>query len=265
MLSLAELFSLAGKSAIVTGGAKGIGEAIAGRLAEAGASVLLTDIDEPAAQRTAEAIRARGQVCEAMVADAANVDHAQAVVRRATERFGRLDILVNNAGIFPFTPALQITPEQWDRVLNTNLRGPFFFSQAAAKAMIAGGHPGRIINIASIDALHPTGALAHYDASKGGLVMLTKALALELAPHGILVNAIAPGGIATPGAAAAAERIAQLAGNTEQAASKFLDRLPLKRMGEPDEIARIVLVLASPAADYITGEVIVVDGGYLLS
>ncbi|MCS6801755.1 MAG: SDR family NAD(P)-dependent oxidoreductase [Chloroflexota bacterium] len=265
MLSLAELFSLAGKSAIVTGGAKGIGQAIAARLAEAGAAVLLTDIDEPAAHQTAAEIRASGRTCEAMVADAANPDHAYEAVRRATERFGRLDILVNNAAIFPFTPALQITPEQWDRVLNTNLRGPFFFAQAAAKAMIAGGHPGRIINIASIDALHPTGALAHYDASKGGLVMLTKSLALELAPYGILVNAIAPGGIATPGAAAAAQSVAQLSGSAEQAASRFLERLPLKRMGEPDEIARIALFLAGPAADYITGELIVADGGYLLS
>ncbi|GIW05542.1 MAG: 2-deoxy-D-gluconate 3-dehydrogenase [Dehalococcoidia bacterium] len=265
MLQLAELFSLAGKSAVVTGGAKGIGQAIAMRFAEAGARVLITDIDEPAVRGTAEAIRASGHSCEAMTADAANPDHGQEVVRQASERFGRLDILVNNAGIFPFTPALQITPEQWDRVLNTNLRGPFFFSQAAAKAMIAAGHPGRIINIASIDALHPTGALAHYDASKGGLVMLTKALALELAPFGILVNAIAPGGIATPGAAAAAQHFAQLAGGSEHAAASFLARLPLKRMGDPDEIARVALFLASSAADYITGELIVVDGGYLLS
>lgn len=256
--TIRQLFDLHGKAAIVTGGAMGIGAAIAERLAEAGAAVLIADVNEEEARRTAARIGETGSQVVAFRANMSQVGDIRAMVAATVERFGRLDVLVNNAGIFPFTPALEMTEEQWDRVLDVNLKGAFFAAQAAARAMVAGG---RIVNIASIDGLHPTGYLAHYDASKGGLVMLTRSLALELGPRGIAVNAIAPGSINTPGAATTAA----LSGNSAIAMEGFLKRIPLGRVGEPDEIAKVALFLASGAADYITGELIVVDGGYLLS
>jgi 2-deoxy-D-gluconate 3-dehydrogenase len=193
----------------------------------------------------------------------------QRMVQQTADTFGQVDILVNNAGIFPFAPALEITKELWDRVLGVNLKGAFFCAQAAARQMAQAGRGGRIINIASIDALHPTGALTHYDASKGGVVMMTKALAKEFGPHGITVNAIAPGSITTPGAAAAtgasSPESTGASGGGEDLMAAFLARIPLGRMGQPDDIAIAVLFLASDAASYITGSLLVVDGGYLLS
>jgi 2-deoxy-D-gluconate 3-dehydrogenase len=256
--TIGQLFDLQGKAAIVTGGAMGIGAAIGERLAEAGAAVLIADVNEEAARKTAARIGETGGQAVAFRADMRQVGDIRAMVAAAVERFGRLDVLVNNAGIFPFTPALEMTEEQWDRVLDVNLKGAFFAAQAAARALTAGG---RIVNIASIDGLHPTGYLAHYDASKGGMVMLTRSLALELGSRGIAVNAIAPGSINTPGAATTAA----LSGNSAIAMEGFLKRIPLGRVGEPDDIAKVALFLASGAADYITGELIVVDGGYLLS
>jgi len=256
--TIGQLFDLHGKAAIVTGGAMGIGAAITTRLAEAGAAVLIADVNEEEARRTAARIGETGSQVVAFRANMSQVGDIRAMVAATVERFGRLDVLVNNAGIFPFTPALEMTEEQWDRVLDVNLKGAFFAAQAAARAMVAGG---RIVNIASIDGLHPTGYLAHYDASKGGLVMLTRSLALELGPRGIAVNAIAPGSINTPGAATTAA----LSGNSAIAMEGFLKRIPLGRVGEPDEIAKVALFLASGAAGYITGELFVVAGGYLLS
>ena len=198
--TIAQLFDLTGKGSIVTGGGMGIGQGIALRLAEAGASVMITDIDMEAANQTVEQIKTRGQSAQATYADARIAADTRKATQATVDAFGCLDILVNNAGIFPFARALELGEEMWDNVHNTNLKGVFFHSQAAAQEMIRARHGGKIINIASIDALHPTGYLAHYDASKGGVVMLTKALARELAPYDILVNAVAPGGIATPGA-----------------------------------------------------------------
>ncbi len=181
--------------------------------------------------------------------------------------YGRLDILVNNAGIYPFAAALATSETQWDRVHDVNLRGAFFAAQAAAERMIAQQSGGRILNVASVDAVRPTGNLAAYGASKAGLVMLTKALALELAPHGILVNAIVPGEIVTPGAAKAGEQLRQERGVAveDMNSPAFLARIPLRRLGTPDDVARVALFLASGLADYITGASVVVDGGYLLT
>ncbi len=176
--SIMEIYDLKGKAAIVTGGAMGIGEAIALRLAEAGASVMIADISQEAANKVVERIKSKNGNASAIYADASSVDDASKVVQATVDAFGRLDILVNNAGIYPFTPALQMTELMWDKVLGINLKGVFFFAQAAAQQMIQAGHGGKIVNIASIDSLHPTGNLAHYDASKGGVVMVTKALAL---------------------------------------------------------------------------------------
>jgi 2-deoxy-D-gluconate 3-dehydrogenase len=265
MQSVHELFNLQGKCAIVTGGAMGIGQGIAFRLAEAGASVMIADVNTEAARKTAAEIKKRDGKAEAIRADASSISDAGKVAQAAMEAFGSLDILVNNAGIFPFSPALELTEALWQKVMDVNLKGAFFYAQAAARQMINFGRGGRIINIASIDALHPTGNLAHYDASKGGLVMLTKSLALEFAPYNILVNAIAPGSIRTPGAESQMVAAASAGISLEELSKTFMARLPLKRMGEPDDIAKVVLFFASAAADYITGSLLVVDGGYLLT
>jgi 2-deoxy-D-gluconate 3-dehydrogenase len=254
--SITQLFDLTGKAAIITGGAMGIGRGIALRLAEAGAAVLIADTNLAAAHATVEEIKATGGRAEAIQADASSAADAHKVVERSISSFGRLDILVNNAGIYPFVPALETTEETWDRVLAINLKGVFLYTQIAARQMVKAGQGGRIINIASIDALHPTGNLASYDASKGGVLMLTRAFAQELGRHNITVNAIAPGGIETPGAQAS------LTSDTDM--GPFIARIPLGRQGTPDDVAKVALFLASGAADYITGDLIVVDGGYLV-
>jgi 2-deoxy-D-gluconate 3-dehydrogenase len=245
----------------------GIGQAIALRLAEAGAAVMIADLDEAAARETAERIMASGGRAAAMRADVGVVADTHEMARQTVESFGRLDILVNNAGIFPFAAARDVSEQQWDRVLDVNLKGAFFAAQAAAERMIAQGHGGRIVNIASVDALRPTGNLAPYDASKAGLVMLTKALALEFAPHGMLVNAIMPGEIQTPGAAKGGAELRQERGVSvaEMTSAAFLARIPLQRLGQPDDVARVALFLVSGLADYVTGAAVVVDGGYLLT
>jgi 2-deoxy-D-gluconate 3-dehydrogenase len=239
----------------------GIGQGIALRLAEAGASVLVVDINPEAAAETVRQILAKDGIAFAVQADAASPADAERVAQEAVSRFGRLDILVNNAGIFPFSPALQTTEALWDKVLDVNLKGVFFYTQAAAKRMVAAGQGGRIVNIASIDALHPTGNLVHYDASKGGVVMATKSLALEFGQYGITVNAIAPGAINTPGASAGTAGV-QI---SEEILKSFLVRIPLGRQGVPDDIAKAALFLTSEASAYVTGTLLVVDGGYLLS
>jgi len=265
--SLSQLLDLSGKVAIITGGAMGIGLAIARRLAEAGAAVMIADLDEQAARETAEQIAARGARSAMMLTDVGVVEDTRAMVRRTVERFSRLDILVNNAGIFPFAAARDVSEQQWDRVLDVNLKGAFFAAQAAAEQMIAQGDGGRIVNVASVDALRPTGNLAPYSASKAGLLMLTKALALEFAPHGILVNAVVPGEIVTPGAIKVGAELQQERGVAvaEMTSAAFLARIPLGRLGQPDDVARVVLFQASGLADYMTGSAIVVDGGYLLT
>lgn len=253
--SIPQLFDLTGKVAIVTGGAMGIGQGIAYRLAEAGAAVMITDVNLEAAGTTVNQIRSKGGKAEAIKADASSVADAGRAVQETVRVFGRLDILVNNAGIYPMVPALEVSEALWDKVLDINLKGYFFYTQAAAQEMINEGHAGKIVNIASIDALHPTGNLVHYDSSKGGVVMMTKALALELGPRNICINAIAPGGIQTPGAAIPQEAVEMV--------QAFTSRIPLRRMGAPDDIAKVVLFLASAASDYMTGSLLVVDGGFL--
>jgi 2-deoxy-D-gluconate 3-dehydrogenase len=263
--TIAELFDLTGKGAVVTGGAMGIGKAIVERLCEAGAGVMIADLNEDAANQTAEEIQAAGGNARAIQADAGNAADGIKVAQAAVETFGSLDILVNNAGIYPFSPVLDTTEELWDKVLNTNLKGVFLYSQAAARVMAKAKKGGKIINMCSVDALKPTGMIAHYNASKGGALMLTKALALELAPMNILVNAIAPGGIATPGTANLAETMLGDAGlDPEEITREFINSVPLARWGEPDDIAKVALFLASSASDYMCGEMVVVDGGILL-
>lgn len=256
--TLCDRFNLQDRIALVTGAAKGIGLATATWLAEAGASLLLTDLDDAGVASAKQDLRARGHRVEAMTVDVAAPGAAEALIERAIGAYGRLDVLVNNAGIFPFASALEVTPELWRRVLETNLSSAFFLAQAAARRMVKQGR-GSIVNVASIDALHPSGGLTHYDASKGGMVMMTRSLALELGPHGVRVNTVSPGSIDTPGA-----RVAT-AGATTELARSFEQRVPLRRTGRPDDIASAIAFLASDAASYVTGANLVVDGGYLLT
>ncbi len=266
MQTISQLFDLSGKSAVVTGGAKGIGQAVSFRLAEAGAGIMVSDIDMDAASKTAEEIQARGGRAEVIEAEASSSSDAEKTVQAALDAFGSVDILVNNAGIFPSSPVLETSETLWSQVIDINLKSVFLYSQAIGRAMVKSGNGGRIINLASTDSLKPTGMLAHYTASKGGVLMLTKAMAKEFGPLKIRVNGVAPASIATPGVKDLMNTMTKVMGNSaDQIDDKYLQRVPLGRMGEPDDVAKVVLFLASDAADYITGEIIVIDGGYLLS
>jgi len=263
---IAKLFDLSGKRTIVTGGGAGMGKAISLRLAEAGASVMIADVDLAAASQTVGEIQAIGGTAQAIEVDVAKLSDAQKVVESCVQAFGGLDILVNNAGVYPAASVLEMSEETWDKTVDINLKGLFFCSQAAAQQMIQAGHGGKIVNNASLEAFRPSWLHAHYGASKGGVVMLTKALALELAPQKILVNAVAPGVIWTPGLAELLPTYYEPLGLTlEEFTPTFMSRIPVGRMGGPDDIAKVVLFLASAASDYMTGETIVVDGGLLLS
>jgi 2-deoxy-D-gluconate 3-dehydrogenase len=259
-----DLFDLTGKNAVVTGGAMGIGLGITKRLVGAGANVLIVDVDEDAAHAAAERLAGGPGKAAAMQADVAEDGIGERIVAKCIELFGSINILVNNAGIYPTSPVLKMTPDFLDKVYSINLRGLIFISKSAAARMVEQGKGGKIINIASIDAFHPSMiGLAAYDASKGGVVMFTKSLALELGPHGITVNSIAPGGIQTEGSSK------PLAGMTEaqmnQLTKAFAAKIPLRRMGVPDDIGKVAVFLASSASDYVTGETIIVDGGVLLA
>jgi 2-dehydro-3-deoxy-D-gluconate 5-dehydrogenase len=263
---LAQLIDLSGRAAIVTGAAQGIGLGIARRLAEAGASVLLADVDAAGAEAAAAELSGRGARTRARRTDVASEEEVEAMVAACGEAFGRIDILVNNAGIFPNQPIEAMSAADFDRVLAVNLRGVFLATRAAAAAMRQAGG-GTIINVTSIDALHPSMVgLAHYDASKHGAWGFTKNAALELAPHGIRVNAIAPGGVLTPGVEAL-QGAGAPAGGADPAAlvQAFLAAIPMRRFADPDEIGRAAVFLASDLASYMTGAQVVVDGGALVA
>lgn len=241
----------------------GIGFGIATCFVEAGANVLVADIDGSAAEAAAGRLAGRRGRAAALHVDVGSDNAGDTMVRRCVELFGSIDILVNNAGIFPVSSVLQLKPEVLDRIYRINLRGLILASKSAANAMVERRRGGKIINIASIDAFHPSYVgLGAYGASKGGVVMFTKSLALELGPHGIMVNAIAPGAITTEGSSRPLE------GMTEEQAEKvgrdFFPRIALGRAGVPDDIGNVAVFLASSASDYITGQTLVVDGGRLL-
>ncbi len=261
-LSLAELINLSGKTAIVTGGAVGIGLGIARRLAEAGANVVIADIDESAGKAAAAELGKNGGKAIFAEADVSREEDVQRAIDSALEAYGSIDILVNNAGIYPRTPVMEMTSETFEKIVAVNLKSAFIFTKAAAAIMIGQKRGGKIINITSVDALHPSSVgLAAYDASKHGLWGFTKNTALELAPHNIQVNAIAPGSVSTPGTGADESPSDDMKAMME----KFTAKIPMKRMGEPDDIGRVALFLASGLSSYMTGSQIVVDGGVLLS
>lgn len=266
MKSINELVDLSAKTAIVTGGAKGIGLGIVRRLSEAGATVVIADYDIDVARSAAEELSQQGRKVKDYEVDVAEEDQIKSLIDYCTEEFGSVDIVVNNAGIYPAKPIAEMTKAEFDRVVQVNLDSVFLMTKYASEVMKQQGS-GKIINITSIDALHPSMVgLAHYDSSKHGVWGFTKNTALELAPFNITVNAIAPGGIQTPGVEAmqGAQKIPE---GVDMAAlsQAFLAKIPLHRMGDPDEIGTVALFLASGLSSYMTGEQIVVDGGALLS
>jgi 3-oxoacyl-[acyl-carrier protein] reductase len=247
---------LAGRTAIVTGAAQGIGRGIARRFAREGARVVVADLDIEGAEHTAAEINASGEAF-AIACDVADEAQVEAMVESTAARYGGPHILVNNAAIaLCFQPFLEMTPGEWRRVIDVNLTGVFLCSQAAARRMrVQGG--GRIVNIASVNSFRPEPDVAHYAASKGGVLLLTMSMARDLAPHGILVNAIAPGPIRT-------ERTIAWDAAHPEAIGEALARLPLRRRGEPDEVASAAVFLVSDEAAYVCGHTLAVDGGYLL-
>ena len=254
--AVGELLDFAGKVALVTGASSGIGHGIAARFAEAGARVMAHYHSNAAsAQMVVERITAAGGQAIAHQADLTQPDEVAGLIRATITAFGRLDVLVNNAGIYPLATLLEMTPAQWDEVIDANLRSMFLCTQAAARQMIAQGQGagGVIVNITSIEAENPAPSHSHYNAAKGGALMFTRAAAAELGPHGIRVNAVAPGLMWS-------EDIEQI---WPDGVARFRAAAPLGRLGMPADVADACLFLASPAARWITGASLTVDGGVM--
>lgn len=248
---------LKGKVVIITGARRGMGKSHALAFAKEGAKVVVSDISLEDCQKVVKEIEKLGGKALAVKCDVTKKEEVEEMVKKTIEKWGKIDILVNNAGIADFKPFLEMTEKDWDRTLDINLKGYFLVAQACAKEMVK-QKSGAIINIASI-AMGQTGvgfpALSHYCASKGGIVGMTEALALELAPYNIRVNAISPGAIETP-------MIDPLKADPKMMEG-ILARIPLQRVGKPEEVSNLVLFLASDASSYMTGSDVVVDGGWL--
>lgn len=242
------------KVAIITGSDSGIGRAIAIGFAKAGASVVVNYVHNKAKAQEVQQIieQNKGQVL-VIQADVSQYEQAAGLIQQAVEHFNRLDILVNNAGMEIHSPFLDVTEQQWDRVLGVDLKGPFFCTQAAAREMVKRKTAGRIINISSVHEDLPMPLNVPYCCAKGGIRMLTRTACLELAPYNITINNIAPGAINTP-------IDADVEADPEKMAA-LLKEIPLHRMGQPDEIANLALFLASDAAAYVTGSTFIMDGG----
>ena len=263
--TIAQLFNLAGKVAIVTGGSMGIGYGIVRRLVEAGAKTVIADIAVKEGEAKAKGFQQQGKAVTFIKTDVSAERDVKNLIAKTVKQYGRLDILVNNAGIFPTKPVLEMDLKFWEKIQAVNLRSVFLGCREAARAM-AKNPGGVIINVASIDALHPSMVgLAAYDASKHGVWGFTKNFALEVAKQSIRVNAIAPGGISTEGVEAMTEGAVKTGATMNESIKAFTAKIPLGRFGEPDEIATVALFLASDASAYMTGEIVVVDGGVLLA
>lgn len=258
-----KLLDLTGKTIIVTGGTAGIGFGITSRLAEAGANIVVANRNVEEAAKAIEELTQKGFKVKAVKADVSQESEVKNLVDETVKLFGGVDILVNNAGVFPFALLSDLTSEQFDKIIGINLRGVFLTMKYVSALMIKQGRGGKIINITSIDSIHPSMAgLAAYDASKHGVWGFTKNTALELAKHNIWVNGIAPGGVMTQGVAAmqSGGKITSIERNPEPPKME----VAMGRMGVPDDIGKVALFLASDMSSYMTGTQIVVDGGYLL-
>jgi 2-deoxy-D-gluconate 3-dehydrogenase len=261
---IGEIINLTNKRAVVTGGAMGIGFAISYRLAEAGASIVIVDVHSERAEKASEELRSYGYEASFIQADVSKEKEVQDMVNTIVGEVGGIDILVNNAGIYPYIPFAQITGDDIDRVISVNLKGTLLCSREVSSNMIQQRQGGCIINIASISSSRPVSkGFSIYDASKGGVQSLTKSMALELGQHSIRVNAIAPGSIMTEGMLSQGKGLQPSEWKAEL--KKFMASTVLGRLGRADDIGRVALFLASDLASYITGTLIVVDGGFQLT
>lgn len=241
------------KRAIVTGAAHGIGKAVAMRLATLGAIVLIADVDEPAIAETREQMRKFGAECEVSIVDVSDRAQVRSMVAKAVELWGGVDIQVSNAGIMDREPFLDMSDALFDRVVATNLKGAFLCGQLVARQMVAQGGGGRIVNMASNSGVFGGRGRAAYGASKAGIINLTQTMAIELAQHNILVNAVAPG----------ATRTRAVSGDVP--APSVFNRAPLQRFADPDEIAAMVCFAASEECSFTTGHVLAADGGFTVA
>jgi 2-deoxy-D-gluconate 3-dehydrogenase len=261
---LAELLSLDGKAALVTGAAQGFGFACARRLADAGAAVVLADVREDRLEAAAARLRDAGAQAVATVADVSEAEGARRLVDATVDRFGRLDVLVNNAGVFSNFRLEHMEPPEFQRILAVNVGGTFLCTKAAAAQMRAQGSGGSIVNVSSIDAVHPSGmGLSHYGTSKHAIWGFTKTMALELGPDRIRVNAVAPGPSLTEGAVEFVRAGAPEGIDVEAQWGAYEERIPLRRLCDPDDVGRVCLFLSSDLASYVSGAQVVVDGGLL--
>ena len=251
------MFNLKDKTVIITGARRGMGKAHALILAQAGAKIVVSDISQEECQLVVDQIEKNNGQAIAIKCDVSKKQQVDEMIRKTKEKWGRIDVLVNNAGIAQFVPFLEMTEQEWDKTIDINLKGYFLCAQAAAQEMVK-QKSGVIINIVSV-AMGQVGVgfqnLAHYSASKGGIVAMTETMAAELGIYNIRVNAIAPGVIETP--------IIDPVKQDEKAMQGILARVPLKRVGRPEEVSNLVLFLASDASSYMTGSTVVVDGGWL--
>jgi len=253
-MRVADLLDLSGKSAVVTGAGRGIGAAIARRLAEAGAAVVVNYRSSAAGAETlAQKIRDAGGTATAKQADVTRRAQVEHLIAATVSAHGGIDILVNNAGVYPVSTLVEMCEEEWDAVVDANLKTVHLCTQAVAARMIGRGEAGAIVNIASIEGHSPAPMHAHYDAAKAGVIMHTRSAAQELGPHGIRVNAVSPGLIHAEG----------LEESWPEGVARWLAAAPLGRVGQAVEVADACLFLASPAAAWITGAVLPVDGGVL--
>jgi len=248
------MLRLEGKTAIITGAGRGIGKAIAQKFLQEGARVLICDIVPERISAAARDLRRSGEV-HPVVGDVTVPAFCATLVRRAQDLFGELHVLVNNAGIAVFEPFLDHSETTWDRTMAVNLKSVFLLSQQAARVMVAQGKGGAIVNMASSNGHVGEKELAAYNASKAGVVLLTKTIAIELAVHNIRVNCVSPGFIQTD--------LVQDAGVDETFMQAYLNKIPLGRYGKPEEVANVVAFLASDEASFITGESVIIDGGQL--
>lgn len=244
--------SLKNKVAIVTGAKQGIGYGIAEALVKEGCKVVVSDLDQLGCEEAASLLEKTGVETIGIKCDVSKKVEVDNLIQQTIKKFGQLDILVNNAGIYPFIPFAKMTEEDWDKVMDVNLKSVFLTSKSALQVMKDGS---KIINISSIASLVAFEGLTHYCGSKGGVNAFVRALAVELAPRKINVNAVAPGAISTPGATGAMN---------DEARNQMMNTIPWKRWGTPADIANTVVFLAGDKADYITGQTIVVDGGWTL-
>jgi gluconate 5-dehydrogenase len=256
-LELNELFNLENKTAIVTGGGRGLGEQMANALGDAGANIVVCSRNLEACERVSSSLTGRGIKSLAIECNITNEEDIQKVINETLGKFGSIDILINNSGTSWIAPVLELPADKWDKVMNVNLKGMFLFSQAAAKVMQKQGS-GKIINISSVTGMRGTHSAfldaVAYSTSKGAVISLTKDLAVKLAPSGIQVNAIAPGFFPT-----------KITKELEKSGSVILKNIPAGRFGNEEDLKGTAVFLSSKASDYVTGQVLVVDGGMTAS